>query len=338
MEEYQAVRTGLGLFDVSHMGRWWITGKDAAKFLDYVSTNDIAGLDLGKGVYTLALNESGGIIDDWIIYKFDETKFMLVNNAGNHPAVSKWLEAQSHNLAVKLEDITRKWGQIAVQGPLAKPSLEKLLGFEPQKYFRFCEVNYQGQSLMVAATGYTGEKGYELYGEPQLLMDIWNDLIKNHSALPCGLGARDVLRLEAGYCLHGNDIDANTTPYEAGLDWVCKITKDNFIGKAACQRREKKLVGLAFAAATKILPRAHLKVTHQGKEVGEITSGNFSPKLERGIALAYLDASVNTNIVSVQIRDKSLSAVITEPWFYRNIRAIEIQNIPENRAEELQKF
>jgi aminomethyltransferase len=327
MEEYQAVRNSIGLFDVSHMGRWWAEGKDAQKFLDYISTNDISGLIQGKGVYTLVLNEDAGIIDDLIIYKFNDTKFLVVNNAGNHEAISKWFRLQSKNFDLKLKDITREIGQIAVQGPQAKPSLEKLLGFGALKYFNCAEVNYLGKTLVIAATGYTGEKGYEIYGEPGLLMQIWDKLIQDYSALACGLGSRDLLRLEAGYCLHGNDIDLNSSPFEAGLDWVCKIDKENFIGKDKCQRYDKKLVGLAFDAGVKIIPRSHLKVQLDGKDIGEITSGNYSPRLERGIALAYIDSKIESSIVSVQIRDKVFEAKVLQPWFYRNIRTPEIQDI-----------
>jgi aminomethyltransferase len=319
MNEYWAVRNHFGIFDVSHMGRWWVTGQDAEKFLNYLTTNDLSKLQEMRALYTLLLNQDSGIIDDLIIYKFNSEKFLVVNNAGNHKAVSDWLIAHSTKYSVALNDITNMIGQIAVQGPNAKPTLDKLFGIETIKYFSFKEITHASEKLIVTATGYTGEKGYELYGPAEILMSIWHKLITEDQGLACGLGSRDLLRLEAGYCLHGNDIDANTTPYEAGLDWVCKLDKDEFIGKSNCTRKLKQLVGLKFESNQKILARAHTPVFYEGKQIGEITSGNYSPKLERGIALAYIDSSTNPNRVNIQIRNNDFEAEITQPWFFRNI-------------------
>jgi aminomethyltransferase len=225
-------------------------------------------------------------------------------------------------------DVTETWGQIAVQGPKAKESLEELLGIgESLKYFGFGVVDYDDDDIIVAATGYTGEQGYELYGEPEALMEIWEDLIEGYEAKPCGLGSRDLLRLEAGYCLHGNDIDAKTTPYEAGLDWVTKLDKEDFIGKSAASRRDKKLVGIAFPEAEKLIPRAHTKILDlAGKEIGEVTSGNFSQMLNRAIALAYIKPDYQDSKVKVVIRNKEAEAQVGEAWFYRNIRGQETQD------------
>jgi aminomethyltransferase len=319
MDEYKAVRNHFGIFDVSHMGRWWVQGKDAQEFLNYLTTNDLETLQNHRALYTLLLNEESGIIDDLIIYKFNPTKFLVVNNAGNHNLVSDWFRLHAKNYELSLKDITNDLGQIAVQGPNAKLVLDKLLGIGTIKYFSLCETNYRGENLIITATGYTGEKGYELYASAETLMSIWNDLIDNHQGLACGLGSRDLLRLEAGYCLHGNDIDSQTTPYEAGLEWVCKLSKNNFIGKSNCTKKTKRLVGLRFEHGKKILARAHTPILLNAEKIGEITSGNYSPKLECGIALAYIHLPHNPDFINIQIRDNVFEAVVSEPWFYRNI-------------------
>lgn len=315
IEEHKATRTHIGLFDVSHMGRWWIIGKEASRFLDYITTNSVARLQSGRGLYTLMLNESGGIIDDLIVYKIDDAKFLLVNNAGNHQVDSDWLHAQAKGFAVELVDITKSWGQIAIQGPSAKAAVEKLLGLDKSlKYFDFVELG----ELVIAATGYTGEDGYELYAPSVILMRIWNDLIDDYQAVPCGLGSRDLLRLEAGYPLHGNDIDQETTPYEAGLDWVVKMDKD-FIGKDHCMRNDKKIIGLSFTEGDKILPRhGTILLDNLGDTVGVISSGNFSPILNRAIAIGYLNSEATE--VYVNMRGQKFKADIASTRFYSAIK------------------
>lgn len=330
IEEHKACREHIGLFDVSHMGRWWVTGSQAEEFLNYISSNDLRKLTEERGLYAAMLNDAAGIIDDLIIYKINPEKFLLVNNAGNHAKDSAWYQKQVVGFDVKLEDITPSWGQIAIQGPAAKAATEKLLGLSNSlKYFSFKEITYQRESLIIAATGYTGEQGYELYGPAKLLMQIWQELITKENALPCGLGSRDLLRLEAGYCLHGNDIDENSTPYEAGLAWVCKLEDHEFIGKNHVTNKNKKLIGLAFPEAEKLIPRAHTSVMDaQGNKIGEITSGNFSYLLNRAIALAYIDVDYQENSVEIEIRGKKAVASIGEAWFYRNIRGKEVQEFP----------
>ena len=325
IEEHKACRENISLFDVSHMGRWLVSGNDSLKFLDHLVTNDISKLKEGRGIYAAMLNPEGGIIDDVIVYKISPEEFLLVNNAGNHEIDTYWYEEQIENFDVEMIDVTETWGQIAVQGPKAKTSLEELLGIgESLKYFGFGVVDYDDNDIIVAATGYTGEQGYELYGDPEALMEIWQDLIDDYGAQACGLGSRDLLRLEAGYCLHGNDIDTKTTPYEAGLDWVTKLDKQDFIGKAAASRCDKKLVGLAFPDGLKLIPRAHTKILDQaGNEIGEVTSGNFSQMLNRAIALAYIKPDYQESQVKIVIRNKEAEAQVGEPWFYRNIRGQE---------------
>jgi aminomethyltransferase len=343
-EEYKATREKASIFDVSHMGRWFFSGKDAMAFLDYLTTNDLSSLKDGKALYTTLLNEDGGIIDDLVIYKFNPERFLLINNAGNHDTVTDWFRLQSHE-AIIMEDVTSKLAQIAVQGPLAKDLVNDYLGLkEKLSYFSFREVSFNNENYIVSATGYTGEAGYEIYAKPNLLIKLVKDLCSHSELVPAGLGARDVLRLEAGYCLHGNDIDDLTTPYEAGLDWIVKITKENFIGKSNCTRQKKILRGLLFSISEKIIPRAGTKVyDDEEREIGVITSGTFSFILDRAIALVYLTdpaiiksiisnktditTKINLKKVSIKVRKDIFSASIVEPWFYRNIKGKEIQDL-----------
>lgn len=317
IDEYQATRENIGLFDVSHMGRWMVTGKDSQAFLNYLITNNLESLKPSRALYSAMLNNESGIIDDLIIYKYSSEKFLLVNNAGNHQIDKSWYEKNFGQFEVQMMDITFNCGQIAVQGPKAKKAIENLLNIQSLKYFSFTETIYNNELLVIAATGYTGEAGYELYGDPACLMKIWRELMVSAAALPCGLGSRDLLRLEAGYCLHGNDITSLETPYEAGLQWTVKLDHD-FIGKNHVVRQNKKLIGLLFPIDQKLIPRAKTIITDlQGREIGVITSGNFSPRLNRAIAMGYINSS--TSEVLIKIRDKNYQASVSEPCFYRNI-------------------
>jgi len=361
-EEYKATREKASVFDVSHMGRWFFSGKNAMAFLDYLTTNDLSSLKDGKAIYTTLLNEEGGIIDDLVIYKFNPERFLLINNAGNHDTVTEWFRLQHDKLKsaestlknveikdyeqsdkdITIEDITTKLAQIAVQGPLAKDLVNEYLGLKDKlSYFSFREISLNNENYIVSATGYTGEAGYEIYAKPSLLIKLVEDLCSHSELVPAGLGARDVLRLEAGYCLHGNDIDDLTTPYEADLDWIVKITKENFIGKSNCTRQKKILKGLLFSISEKIIPRTGTKVyDDEEREIGVITSGTFSFILGRAIALVYLTdpmiiksiisnktTKINLKKVSIKVRKDIFSASIVEPWFYRNIRGKEIQDL-----------
>ncbi len=333
LEEYRATRTTLGLFDVSHMGRQRISGPESKIFLSKIICNNVINLKTSKALYSPMLNINGGIIDDLIIYKESESDYLVVNNAGNHNIVCDWYREQSHGFQVSIEDVTTNLGQIAVQGPKAEATLRLITGFDGHlDYFSHQKIIYQGQALMVSATGYTGEKGWELYASAGVLMDIWQRLIDEHAAQACGLGARDILRLEAGYCLHGNDIDIHSTPSEAALEWTLKNTGD-YIGKSKAFSRNKRLVGLAFSRGQKILARHDLEVYDlDDQPIGRITSANYSPILERGIALAYLSEAYYKehrcgSKLKVKIRDKEHIATLAEPWFYRNIKNKLIQDI-----------
>lgn len=273
-EECEATRKSATVFDVSHMGRWIFKGSKAESFLNYLTTNDLSTLKDGKAIYTTMLNEAGGIIDDLVIYKLNPDLFLLINNAGNHETITQWfkqeylkaLEDDSElNISASeltYEDISSQIGQIAIQGPFAQKITneyfrEVVKNEVPQEgipYFTYSIIPQNrsfadvlnGTAYVVSATGYTGEAGYEIYATPELLVKLVKDLCLANKIMPAGLGARDILRLEAGYCLHGNDIDDKTTPYEASLKWVVKLNKGNFIGKENCTRQNKFLRGLIF--------------------------------------------------------------------------------------------
>lgn len=328
IDEYLFTRESASLFDVSHMGRLLVTGSEASKYLDHLITNNVTKLKVNKALYTMLLNQDSGIIDDLIIYKLETEKYFIVCNAANKTKVISHCEKELNNFSAKLMDLSDKVAQIAIQGPKAKALTEKYLKLENSiPYFNFKEIDFAGEKLLITATGYTGEKGYELYAKADTLMHIWRELLKNPELRCAGLGARDLLRLEAGYCLHGNDIDESTSPIEAGLDWTVDFSKDNFIGKENAKRKSKILKGLVFPEAQRLIPRHGTKVFNEAEEeIGEITSGCFSQILNRAIALCYVKNlnHENSKIVNVKIRNKIFIAELSPTWFYRNIKGKEI--------------
>lgn len=328
IDEYFFTRESASLFDVSHMGRLLITGAEASKYLDYLVTNNVTKLKRNKALYTMLLDKNAGIIDDLIIYKLEAEKYFIVCNAANKIEVISHCEKELINFSAKLIDLSDKVAQIAIQGPKSKEIVEEYLRLENSiPYFNLKEIDYAGEKLLITATGYTGEKGYELYAKADTLMGIWRELLKNPNIKCAGLGARDLLRLEAGYCLHGNDIDKNTSPIEATLDWTVDFSKENFIGKAGAKRKYKILKGLIFPESQKLIPRKGTKVQNEaGEEIGEISSGCYSQILNRAIALCYIRnlEYENSKSVSVKIRNKNFNAELSPTWFYRNIKGKEI--------------
>jgi aminomethyltransferase len=298
--EHNAVRESCGIFDTSHMGRTWAEGPDAEKFLNYVVTNDVSKLEPHGGLYTVMCNPQGGIVDDLITYKFSQEKFLIVYNASNREKDFNWLQKNSKDFDVKVTDVSDKVAMIAVQGPKAQETLQKTTVEDLSKVDRFqiADLTISGFKVMAARTGYTGEDGFEVFvldcpvEHPEKAMKIWTDLISN-GAVPCGLGARDSLRLEAGLWLYGNDIDETTNPLEAGLRWTVKLKKDSyFIGQRAIQMMRdeganRTLVGLMLE--DRGIPRHGYEVLNtEERQIGTITSGGFSPTLNVGIAMAYV--------------------------------------------------
>lgn len=311
-EEHRAVRESVGIFDVSHMSEVMVEGEDSLSFLNRLTTNDVSKLTLFQAQYSTMLNEDGGIIDDLLVYKLGEASYMLVLNAANHEEKMKWIHSQigSHKASVK--DVSTELSLLAVQGPkaaeLLQPHTDANLSEIP--YYTSSFVQLGGVEVLVSATGYTGSGGFELYFETKESSKIWSMLFNNPPChvLPCGLAVRDVLRLEMGFCLYGNDIDTSTTPLEAGLGWVTKLQTE-FIGKSTLVKQkenglQKKLVALQLSS--KGFPRHGYHIhTEDGTHVGEVTSGTISPTLKSGIALGYVQTEYSKKETTLYITNKN---------------------------------
>jgi aminomethyltransferase len=332
VDEYQAVRAAAGLFDVSHMGRIVVSGEAARSFLQRVTTNNVDKLGMLESQYSMVCNETGGIMDDIFVYRIRPQEYLLCVNASNRPKIAAWLNEQASDLpAVSLRDRSDELAQLALQGPASRTILSSLgiAGIEGLKLRGCLDTQLLGASALITRTGYTGELGYELYVPSDHALGIWNELLtvgKSAGLKPAGLGARDLLRLEMAYLLYGNDISEDTTPMEAAAEWVVDMNKGDFIGRKVLQQQKtggvtKRLV--AFELTQKAVPRHGFKILSDdnsaGKEIGEVTSGNLSPILQKGIGLGYVPAQVATvgSSVCIDIRGRAMSAVIAKPPFYR---------------------
>jgi aminomethyltransferase len=298
LAEVKAVRTATGLFDVSHMGRLYISGPKATGFLDWILTGSPTTLRVGRARYCMICNESGGVIDDTIFYRLAEDRYLLIPNAGNRNEVVAWFQRWIDDRfpsGCTIDDQTLETGLLAFQGPDTPQVLGQLCQMdngEPVsalRPFAWQEGQLQGKPIFVGRTGYTGEDGFELVVDSNHAEPIWSAFIEQ-GATPCGLGARDVLRLEAGLPLHGHEIDANTSPIEAGLERFVRA-EGGYIGATALQEQrqqgtERKLVGLKLPGRS--APRAEYAILNQGQEVGHITSGSYSPTLDTSIAMGYV--------------------------------------------------
>jgi len=322
VSEVAAVRSMAGLFDVSHMGEVTVTGTDA--FVQDVTTNDAAKLSSGKAQYSLLLNEGGGVVDDIIVYCRGENDFLIVLNAGCKDKDLAWLKSQADGRPdVTLVDISEDTALIALQGPQAVEITANLLqepGITTLKRFHFAPRELSGCPVTLSRTGYTGEDGFEIFCAWQDAPLLWN-LLTDAGAISAGLGARDVLRLEAAYSLYGHELDTDSSPYESGVGWAVKMGKGSFVGHEALLSRvpQKSIVGLRMDA--RAIPRENYFVfSSEGMQVGQTTSGTWSPTIKAGIALARLEsrfAEIGTQ-VSVDIRGRLVSATIVHLPFYRN--------------------
>ena len=328
INEVRAVRTAAGIFDVSHMGRLYISGPQAGTFLDRVLTGSATSLRLGRARYCLICNEAGGVIDDTIFYRLDENRYLLIPNAGNRPAVvewfGQWIDAEFSG-GVQMDDQTTETALIALQGPGAASLLDPLCqlagGESPSslRFFTWGEGSIQDRKVFLGRTGYTGEDGFELSMASEDAVPVWN-LLAKAGALPCGLGARDVLRLEAALPLHGHEIDPDTSPIEAGLDRFVR-REGNYLGQPVLARQreqgtERRLVGLTLPGRS--APRAGYSILSQGLEAGRITSGSFSPTLDTSIAMGYVLAghSEPGTTLEVDIRGRTAEAKVVPLPFY----------------------
>jgi len=327
IEEHRQVRSRVGLFDVSHMGEIEVRGPDALKFVSYVTVNDPAALAVNQVQYSAMCYKDAGIVDDLLVYRFPD-HFFLVVNASNVEKDFSWLKEQAKGFDVKLENISDRVAQLALQGPQAEPLLQKIcdLNLSEMKFYWFQVGKVDGVEMIVSRTGYTGEDGFELYFDPRHAARIWKALFdagKDFGLQPIGLGARDSLRLEMKYCLYGNDIDQTTTPLEAGLGWITKLKKEgDFNGKEVLLRQKaegvrRKLIG--FEVEGNAFPRQHYKVKKDGAEIGQVTSGVFSPSLSKGIGLAYVKTEYSKvdEVFEVEIRGKGVPARVVETPFWK---------------------
>ena len=319
--EYFAVRNDVGIFDVSHMGEFFITGPKAQQFLQQVTINDVRKLKVGQAQYSAMCYVDGGIVDDLILYRKPNGYLMVVNAANiekDYDWLSQYVTSETH-----LENISRDISLIALQGPRSRELLSQLTDVNLEMpFYTFEDGDVSGFSVMVSRTGYTGELGFEIYTSEEAVITIWNDLIKA-GAQPAGLAARDILRMEMAYRLYGNDIDDKTNPLEAGLSWITALDQEEFIGFERIQQKKSegsKRQLVSFAMEERGIPRQGYEVYTERKNVGFVTSGTQSPSLNTGIGLAYVDTPFNKigQKISIQIRDKDLGAVIIKPPFINN--------------------
>ena len=322
LDEHHCVRNAVGMFDVSHMGEFIIKGENALPFLQKIVSNDVSKLEKGQALYAYLPNATGGIVDDLLVYHLDDDNYMCVVNAGN---IDKdWAWFQQHNTEnAEMHNISDNTALLAIQGPKATEALQSLTEVDLSSipYYRFKRGAFAGvDNVIISATGYTGAGGFELYFNKAHAVDVWNKILeagKPFGLQPIGLGARDTLRLEKGFCLYGNDIDDTTSPLEAGLSWVTKFNKD-FIAKDILLKQkadglQRKLVG--FVMVDRGIPRhGYLIKDEQGNEIGIVTSGTQSPTLGYGVGLGYVDvayANVDSEIF-IDIRGKLLKAKVVK--------------------------
>ncbi|MCW9065154.1 MAG: glycine cleavage system aminomethyltransferase GcvT [Ignavibacteriaceae bacterium] len=325
--EHKAVRNSVGVFDVSHMGEVFISGEKVLDFVQHITINDASKLFPGRVQYSAMCYPDGGIVDDLLVYKLSDKEFLLVINASNIDKDVSWMN-ENNKFGVSIENRSDEYSLLAVQGPNSEEVLKKLVKNMPElEYYHFTKGKIAGVDMIISRTGYTGELGYELYftGDIPQAEKVWEEIFKagkEFDIQPVGLAARDSLRLEMGYCLYGNDIDQTTNPIEAGLGWITKIDKGNFLGKDAILKVKqegprRKLV--AMISDEKTFPRKGYEITAENTKVGVITSGTVSPVLEKPIALGYVDKLQNSpgSKVAFKIRDKEFPAVVTKLPFVK---------------------
>jgi aminomethyltransferase len=327
IDEHTTVVDAVGVFDVSHMGEFWVQGAKAFEFLQKVGSNNVATLKDGDAHYTCFLNETGGIIDDYLLYRFNEEKYLMVVNASNIEKDWAWCVKQN-TMGADLENASDNIAQLAIQGPKAKETLQKLtdINLSEIPYYHFKVGKFAGvENVIISNTGYTGAGGFELYFPPKNGEWIWFAVFeagKNFGIKSIGLGARDTLRLEMGYCLYGNDIDDEHSPLQAGLGWITKLVDNKpFIGREAIE--QEKVNGIsrklcAFELLDKGIPRHGYEIVNENDEViGNVTSGTMSPMLKIGIGLGYVKpeyAKVDTEIF-VKVRNRNLKAKVVKTPF-----------------------
>lgn len=326
-EEHATVRNAVGVFDVSHMGEFILKGDNALNLIQKVTSNDASVLTDGKAQYSCLPNNDGGIVDDLIVYRIDEKTYMLVVNASNIDKDWNWIK-QNDTWGVEMKNISEETSLLAIQGPKALDTLQKLTDVKLADipYYSFVKGKFNGvDNVVISNTGYTGAGGFEIYFENQYAENMWDSIFeagKEFGIKPIGLGARDTLRLEMGFCLYGNDIDDTTSPIEAGLGWITKFTKD-FTNRAAIEKQKtegvsRKLVG--FDMIDRGIPRHDYPIADaNGTIIGKVTSGTQSPTLNKAIGMGYVNkdfAKADTEIY-IMIRDKAIKAKVSKIPFLK---------------------
>lgn len=327
--EHETVRKALGVFDVSHMGEFLIEGAKALDLIQKVTSNDASKLVVGKAQYSCLPNETGGIVDDLIVYRVKEQTYLLVVNASNIEKDWNHIKKYNEGIGAAMRDISEQYSLLAIQGPKAVEAMQSLSSHDLSeiKFYNFIVGDFAGiEHVIISATGYTGSGGFEIYCKNSEVEQIWKKVLEAGKAFgikPIGLAARDTLRLEMGYCLYGNDIDETTSPFEAGLGWITKFTKDFVNSENLAKEKEqgpsRKLV--AFEMDEKAIPRQSYDITDvKGNKIGSVTSGTMSPSLEKGIGLGYVSTPYSDvgGKVHIQIRKKSVPATIVKLPFYKN--------------------
>ncbi len=322
-EEHQAVRNHAGLFDVSHMGQVIIKGKNAQKYLQKLVTTDITSLTPGNALYTVMCNESGGIVDDLLVYCFPDY-YMLVLNAGNFEKKLEWLN-KNNDLKAHIEDKSKQISLLAIQGPNSRRIVSDFtrISLKDLKFYQFIQSKIFNSPFTISRTGYTGELGYEIYCSNQYASYLWDDLLKKGKKfrlVPAGIGARDLLRMEMKYCLYGNDIDETTHPFEAGLGWVVALDKDEFIGKEALITKKKGFLKrlICFQMEDRAIPRKGYTILINDKERGIVTSGGFSSVLNMGVGMGYVNREFSKagDEIGIDVRGNVKNAIIKKPPLY----------------------
>jgi len=325
--EHETVRNGVGVFDVSHMGEFLLSGPNALALIQKVTTNDASVLTVGKAQYSCLPNNDGGIVDDLIIYKMKDEQYLLVVNASNIEKDWSWIS--SHNdLGVEMKDISDDYSLLAIQGPKAVEAMQPLtsVNLSEIKYYHFEVADFAGfEHVIISATGYTGSGGFEIYCKNDQVETIWNKAFEAGASFgikPIGLAARDTLRLEMGFCLYGNDINDTTSPLEAGLGWITKFTKDFVNSENLKKQKEagvsRKLVG--FELTDRGVPRQDYEIVDKnGNNIGVVTSGTMSPSMNKGIGLGYVtteNSAVDSEIF-IRIRKNDVAAKVVKLPFYK---------------------
>lgn len=318
-EEHSAVRTHVGMFDVSHMGEVEVEGPDALAYLQHVLSNDVARLEIGGAQYSCLCQDDGGVLDDLFAYRLGSDRYLIVTNAANHESDLAWLGRQSRQFDVAVRDVADRYAMLAVQGPHARAVLSRALRIELPPRMHVAHVQVGRRPALAAGTGYTGEDGVELLLDPEVAVPIWTELL-DAGVVPCGLGARDTLRLEVCYPLHGNELSLERNPIEAGLGWCCK-EETGFIGweAVATARAEGTAEKLApFLIEGAGIPREGNPVLSGGERVGTVTSGTFSPSLEVGAGMAYVrsDLAEPGTELEIDVRGKLRAARIGSKPLY----------------------